>query len=190
MKVSASHIATQSLYERLAGQDFKSAPIFLPYLIGVNPPDNNKAARGAFVDLTLAHDQTDILYSVIEGVAHLLRRNVEYCQTIIPNLTSLVSTGGGAESEFWTQLKADTSNCQIFVPSDKEATCRGAAIIGLAARGFVDDYGNLAESLRAPMREYVPVHSDGREERYGRFLEAVERLYGSPAPVRPASRSI
>jgi sugar (pentulose or hexulose) kinase len=190
MKVSASHIATQSLDERLAGQDFKSAPIFLPYLIGVNPPDNNKAARGAFVDLTLAHDQTDILYSVIEGVAHLLRRNVEYCQTIIPNLTSLVSTGGGAESEFWTQLKADTSNCQIFVPSDKEATCRGAAIIGLAARGFVDDYGNLAESLRAPMREYVPVHSDGREERYGRFLEAVERLYGSPAPVRPASRSI
>jgi sugar (pentulose or hexulose) kinase len=180
MKVTASQFAAQSLDDRLASYDFKSAPIFLPYLIGVNPPDNNSAARGAFVDLTLAHDQVDMLYSVVEGIAHLLRRNVEYCQTIIPNLNSLVSTGGGAESKYWTQLKADTSNCQILVPPDKEAACRGAAIIGLAGRGMIEDYGNRDESLRLPMREYVPARSDIREERYGRFLEAVDRLYGAP----------
>jgi len=177
MKISSSQIAAHDLDNRLARYDFRSAPIFLPYLTGVNPPDNNKAARGAFIDLTLSHDQIDIMYSVIEGVAHLLRRNVEYCRTVVPSLDSFVSTGGGAMSAVWTQLKADISNCQIFVPSEKEAACRGAAIMGLASRGLTDSCGN-SDDMRMPMREYSPAPSDEREARYCRFLESIEKLYG------------
>ena len=56
----------------------RRAPIFLPYLTGVNPPDYFPDARGAFLDLDLAHGRIDLAYAVEEGVAHLLRRNVEY----------------------------------------------------------------------------------------------------------------
>ena len=39
----------------------------------------------------------------------------------------IVSTGGGAASAFWNQLKADVCGIDVVVPDEREATCRGAA---------------------------------------------------------------
>ena len=82
------------------------APIFLPYLTGVNPPDYFACARGRSSASTQAHDQADLAHAVEEGIAHLLRRNIEY---LAPDgdVTEIVSTGGGAASPYWNQLKAD-----------------------------------------------------------------------------------
>ena len=162
----------------LAGYEFTAAPIFLPYLTGLNPPDYNQAARAAFLDLHIAHEPADMVYAVMEGVAHLLRQNVDYCKSVVPGLDGLISTGGGTRSSFWTQLKADVSHCPISVPDETEATSRGAAVIGLVSAGLLSSFAEAAAALPMPARTFFPEAIEAREARYARFLESVAKLYG------------
>jgi xylulokinase len=43
---------------------------------------------------------------------------------------NVVSTGGGARSNFWVKVKARELNCVFYIPECNEAACFGAAIIG------------------------------------------------------------
>jgi sugar (pentulose or hexulose) kinase len=88
-------------------------------LTGVNPPEFLANAHGAFVDISLGHDGTDLAFAVMEGVAHLLRSNLEYCRRSVGRVHAMVSTGGGTASAFWTQLKADV--CDVLVATAPRA---------------------------------------------------------------------
>jgi xylulokinase len=155
--------------------DDRRAPIFLPYLTGVNPPDYFPDARGAFLDLDLAHRQIDLAYAVEEGVAHLLRRNVDYLT--LATAREIVSTGGGASSAFWNQLKADVCGIDVVVPDEREATCRGAAALALVAAGEIADLPD-AILLNPPRTvRYRHRSSTERSERYARFETYLTRLF-------------
>ena len=155
------------------------APIFLPYLTGINPPDYLPYARGAFLGLELGHDRIDMAYAVEEGVAHLLRRNVEYMAP--GSLHEIVSTGGGSASPFWNQLKADVCGVDVIVPDEQEATCRGAAILALVTAGALDS-ADGAQALNQPATvRYRPSHSRAevrvRDGRYRLFEDYLRRLF-------------
>jgi sugar (pentulose or hexulose) kinase len=165
----------EELETRLARRGTRSAPLFLPYLTGVNPPDYFPGARGAFLELDLAHDRVDMAYAVEEGIAHLLRRNVEYLAT--PVAAEIVSTGGGTASRFFNQLKADVCGIDVVVPAEQEATCRGAAVLALVAAGRLSSLEDV-ERLQVPTTvRYVPGRSAEQAERYRRFEDALHRLY-------------
>ncbi|WP_176738165.1 FGGY-family carbohydrate kinase [Micromonospora inyonensis] len=163
------------LEERLAARTAGNAPIFLPYLTGVNPPDHFPHARGAFLGLDLAHDRIDLAYAVEEGVAHLLRRNVDYLTPA--RVREIVSTGGGSSSPFWNQLKADVCGVDVLVPAEREATCRGAAALALVASGQIDGIGESAHLSRPPTARYQPRRSAERDARYELFGEYLRRLF-------------
>lgn len=161
------------LEQRLQQRGDRSAPIFLPYLTGVNPPDLLPHARGAFVGLDLGHDGTDLAYAVQEGVAHILRRNVD---TFV-GAREIVSTGGGSASAHWTQLKADACWLDVLVPDEAEATCRGAAALALVASGDLASIAD-ADALGMPsVRRHVPRDRRVHDERYRLFDDAVRRLF-------------
>jgi sugar (pentulose or hexulose) kinase len=154
------------------------APIFLPYLTGLNPPEYFKEAAGAFLELTLRHDGIDMAYAVMEGVAHLLRSNIDYCEAhLLGAVKGIVSTGGGSASAFWSQLKADACNRTIVVPVETQSVCRGAAVIGLVEAGVLAGIGE-AESL-APVstKVYTPSHDAVHQARYERFQQLRDLLY-------------
>jgi sugar (pentulose or hexulose) kinase len=163
------------LEKHLATRSRRDAPIFLPYLTGNNPPDYLTDARGAFLGLDLGHDRIDMAFAVEEGVAHLLRRNVEY---IAPDsVHEIVSTGGGAASPFWNQLKADVCGVDVVVPDEHEAACRGAAVLALVAAGAlgnIDDANELHESATV---RYRPSSSQGQKARYRLFEDYLKRLF-------------
>jgi sugar (pentulose or hexulose) kinase len=155
------------------------APIFLPYLTGLNPPEYSAEATGAFLGLTLRHDGIDMAYAVMEGVAHLLRSNIDYCEEhLLGNVDGVVSTGGGSASAFWSQLKADVCNRTIVAPIETQSVCRGAAVIGLVEAGILSDIHD-AESL-APIstKVYTPSHGAMHRTRYERFQRLRDLLYG------------
>lgn len=163
------------LERSLRSRGDRSAPIFLPYLTGVNPPDYFSDARGAFLGLDLAHDRIDLAYAVEEGVAHLLRRNVDYLTS--EPVREIVSTGGGASSPFWNQLKADICGVDVLVPDEKEATCRGAAALALVAAG---ELGRLEDAVRLNQPRtvcYRPHRSPARDARYRQFEDYLRRLF-------------
>jgi sugar (pentulose or hexulose) kinase len=154
------------------------APLFLPYLTGLNPPEYFKEAAGAFVELTLAHDGIDMAYAVMEGVAHLLRSNIDYCEAhLLGAVKGISSTGGGSASAFWSQLKADVCHRTIVVPVETQSVCRGAAVIGLVEAGVLAGL-HEAESL-APTRTkvYTPSHDAVHQARYERFQQLRDLLF-------------
>jgi len=147
----------------------------LPYLTGINPPDYLANARGAFLGLELGHDQVDLAFAVEEGIAHLLRRNVEY---IAPHsVHEIVSTGGGAASPFWNQLKADVCGVDVVVPDEHEATCRGAAVLSLVAAGALGSLDDADDLHRPSTVRYRPSSSHNQEARYALFDNYLQRLF-------------
>ena len=174
------------LEPKLASRDHRQPPMFLPYLTGVNPPDFFPHAKGAFVDLDLGHDGIDLAYAVEEGIALLLRRNVEYLAPTAPE--AIVSTGGGAASPFWNQLKADICGVEVVVPDELEATCRGAAALALVAAGVLGDVGEAPAFSPPPSRRYLPSSRERADARYARFTDYLGRLYASRPGPHPTDK--
>ena len=171
-----------ALEQELPARDPASAPLFLPYLTGVNPPDFDPQARGAFVDLHLRHDRVDLAYAVMEGVAHLLRRNIVALAERGHAVDAVVSAGGGTASRFWNQLKADVTGVELRVPHEAEAACRGAALLALAAAGVVSSIDDTARLHRPDDERFPARHDTLRRARYDAFDSALTRLYGAGHP--------
>ncbi len=167
-----------TLEQRLGERRFDDAPLFLPYLTGVNPPDFNAAAKGAFVDVQLRHDRVDLAYAVMEGVAHLLRRNLDDLAMHGQSVSSVTSAGGGTASRFWNQLKADVTGLDLHVPDEEEDACRGAAILALAAEGVIASVTDTAGLAQPDIHTYRPRSPRTRSARYDAFASALHRLYG------------
>ncbi|PRY18556.1 FGGY-family carbohydrate kinase [Kineococcus rhizosphaerae] len=167
-------IAFEELEDLLRNRPEREAPFFLPYLTGVNPPDYFPDAHGAFLDLDLGHGRADLAHAVQEGVAHLLRRTVDHLGT---GVHQIVSTGGGAGSAHWNQLKADVCGVDLLVPAEREATCRGAAVLALVAAGRLGDLDEAPAPVPAPTR-YRAHHGPDRARRYARFEDHLTRLFG------------
>ena len=182
------NIATELPYEEfereLLVRGHRDAPLFLPYLTGVNPPDFVADARGAFLGLQLRHDRIDLAYAVMEGVAHLLRRNLDHFAEHGQRADSIVSAGGGTASRFWNQLKANVCGLDFRTPEEPEAACRGAAVLALVAAGAVDSIesacstDNTAHLHRPAERTSHPRDEAQSAVRYREFETARQRLYG------------
>lgn len=161
----------------LRAVDQGAAPLFLPYLTGLNPPDFNPRARGAFLDLQLRHQRSDLVYAVMEGVAHLLRRNLADLAAHGQPAASLTSAGGGTASDFWNQLKADITGLELTVPQEPQDACRGAAILALADGGAISSIDDTALLSRPPVTAYHPRADPLVDQRYASFDAALQRLY-------------
>jgi xylulokinase len=175
----ASSVDYEGLERELPRRQYSDAPIFLPYLTGVNPPDFDTNARGALLGLQLRHDRVDLAYAVMEGVAHLLRRNVDYLAEYGQTASSIVSAGGGTASRFWNQLKADVCALEFQTPDEPEAACRGAAVLALVAAGVIDSVTDAAHLHQPESTTFHPHDHPSRVARYADFDTALHRLYGS-----------
>jgi len=102
--------------------------IFLPYLLGERSPRWNPNARGAFIGLKMEHTRSDMLRSVVEGIAMNLNiiLNVLKEQLKIDNM---VVIGGMAKGQVQRQILADVFGMDILKLNYlEEATSMGAAI--------------------------------------------------------------
>ncbi|PHM10560.1 xylulokinase [Nostoc sp. 'Peltigera malacea cyanobiont' DB3992] len=118
--------------------------LFLPHLAGERSPHLDPDTRGAFVNLSLAHTQADIIRAVLEGVAFSLREALEVINAIAP-LDQLLATGGGARSHIWLQILADVLQTKLIAPKAEEGAAYGAAILAMVGIGV---YPNLAAALK------------------------------------------
>lgn len=173
----ATDLEYDSLERELLTRPHRDAPLFLPYLTGVNPPDFFTDARGAFLNLRLRHDRFDLAFAVMEGLAHLLRRNLDYLGEHGQMARTVVSAGGGAASPFWNQLKADVCGLTLRTPHEQEATCRGAAVLALVAAGVLKSIDDTSHLHRPQDRTFTPRDEPQLAERRQAFDSAVLRLY-------------
>jgi xylulokinase len=148
---------------------------FLPYLspAGERAPFFDRSARGSLSGLSLDADREDIARAVVEGVTLTIRD----CLAAAPGTPSkLALCGGGAASEYWTQLIADVTGIPVTRPADAEVGARGAWLVGLVATGHEPDLEHAADKYvaAASTHEPDPEAHDMFADRYDQFLRLRE----------------
>lgn len=154
--------------------------VFLPYLTGVNPPEFDRNATGVFFGATINHDAYDFALAIMCGVACLLRKNIEHLRSSVAPFERIISTGGGAKSALWSQIKADVCRLPVAVPTEEEAPSLGAAIIGAVSSGYFATYEEASRSCMKIKHTYDPdMANPAFESHYDLFC----RLYDALTPV-------
>ncbi|MCL4294827.1 MAG: xylulokinase [Anaerolineae bacterium] len=114
--------------------------LFLPYLTGERTPHPDPLARGAFVGLTVRHTQAHLSRAVLEGVAFGLRDSFELMKSAgLAEIKQVRVSGGGAKSQLWRQILADTLNAELVTVNTTEGAAYGAALLaGVGVGGWPD----------------------------------------------------
>lgn len=155
--------------EAIRRRNMPNSVLFLPYLVGTNAPEFDRDACGVFAGLRAEHDAVDMAYAVMEGVSHLLRRNLDAIRDAGTALDRIIATGGGAKSAVWCQLQADVTGIPVSVPTEKEAACLGAAIIAAVNAGLYENYAAACGKAVAFEKTYQPSRSEQLERKYRQF---------------------
>ena len=150
---------------------------FLPYLSGSVMPRYNPAARGAFLGLTMAHTRGHMVRGIFESVAYMLREHLEYLGAAV---TEIRSTGGGANSHLWCQIKADVCGTNIVTLKNKETACLGSAILAGVGTGVFSSIEAASDRFTAVDRVYTPSGTDYTAF-YRRFPDMEDQLTGKYA---------
>lgn len=150
--------------------------LFLPHLAGERSPYLDPDTRGAWVNLSLAHTQADLVRAVLEGVAFNLRAALEIINDITP-VHQLLATGGGARSNTWLQILADVLQAELVAPQAEEGAAYGAAILAMVGIGA---YANLEAAFKMLPQDNKAIQPQANSayaaafERYSKLYEALK----------------
>jgi len=156
--------------------NFPNEVIFLPYLTGVNAPEYDLNARGVFYGLRINHGRVHMARAVMEGIAYILKKNLETLEKLGIEVNNIISMGGGSKSEIWNQIKADVTGKPLMVPLYKEATAFGAAILAGVGCGLFKSLDEAVERYVRMEKVYEPLHTEMYQDGYSKFIELYERL--------------
>jgi sugar (pentulose or hexulose) kinase len=151
--------------------------LMLPHLMGAFSPEPNPAARGSFTGFTLTHTRAHFVRSLLEAVAFLLRRNLDWIESTGMTAAEIRSTGGGARSKLWNQIKADVCNRAVVPLVNEETALLGDAILAGVATGV---FRSIEEGCAAMVETKEPIQPDrdvtAYSEVYRSYCELDRRL--------------
>lgn len=177
-----------SAYDLMNDQAMKSPPganglLYLPYLMGERTPRWNPIARGGFVGLTITHNRSDLIRSVLEGVTYNLSMTVDIFRELGVELKEMLMIGGGAKGDLWRQLVADIFDVEILRPNYlDEATSTGAAIVAGIGGGIFPDF-SAAERFFKVVDRTRP--NPGNQEVYKARKGLFNQVYDALEPLFP-----
>ena len=168
--------------ELAARSDSKRArPIFLPHLQGERAPIWDIAARGAFAGLDASMSAPELARAVLDGVAYSARWLFEALEaSAAARPDRLRHAGGGSQSSFWCQIKADVLGRPIERLSVLDAGLLGAAMFaGLGTGQFASPAEAAARMTRVERTfEPDPVETGRHDEGFACYAELYGRLKG------------
>lgn len=125
----------EPIYAALEGKDLSVKPdiLFLPYLSGERTPYMNPDARGAWLGLGLHHDDLDLAFAALLGVACSIRLGLETIGT--EGAETIRAVGGSLRYEYWRQLIASVLGRDLAVYEQADISARGAAYLAAEALG-------------------------------------------------------
>ena len=105
---------------------------------GERAPLWNPAARGVFFGLDLSHSRGDLARAILESVALSVREMVEVMKQTGAQVRTLQVVGGGAGSDLWNQIRADSTGLPVARPKLTEGTATGILLLtGLGIGLFI-----------------------------------------------------
>ena len=149
--------------------------VFLPYMAGERSPIWDPDARGVFFGLDYAKTRAHMIRAGMEGTAFALRHNCETAEAAGAAINDLHAMGGAANSEIWTQIKADVTGYTIHVPSSDTATALGAALLAGVGTGVYDGFEQAVGKTVRIQRTHIPNSDAGKA--YDKNYRIYRKLY-------------
>lgn len=155
--------------------------LFTPYLSGERTPHGDASIRGSFIGLSMLHNNCDIARSVIEGITFSLYESIKYLRESGKDIRHIVSIGGGAKSDFWLQLQADTFDAKISRLKYEEGPCMGAAILAVYGLGWYNNFEKIIQKFICYEKSFVPRQQ--YHQLYMKYFEVYEGVYRQTQPL-------
>jgi xylulokinase len=155
--------------------------LYTPWLYGERAPVDDPNLRAGFFNISLDTNRSDLLRAVFEGVAlntrWLARAVGRFLGTPV---SSLVITGGGAQSDSWCQIFADVLGVEVCRDARPVAVnARGAGWIGAVGTGMV----SFAEIPGLMRNDHVFTPDPAVHARYDEVFGVYKELHKRLAPV-------
>ena len=120
---------------------------FLPYLMGERSPINDVNARGTFTGITMNTSRTDLVQSVLEGVAFAIRDSFEVAKSLGLNIERSKICGGGAKSPLWRKIMANVLGIPLEMVKTEQGPGYGAAMLAMVGCGVFESVQAAADAL-------------------------------------------
>lgn len=129
-------------------ENYKNIPVhselFIPQVFGDRVLSLDKQATGMLGGLNRRTDSLMLLRTMLEGMAYQTKQMAGYL-TPHGDHKEMIMVGGGSKDRSWVQLKADVMGNHIILPSLREASAVGAALLGGVGAGFYGSYEEAGE---------------------------------------------
>jgi xylulokinase len=126
--------------------------MFFPFFSSQVTPYYHDNARGGSLGLSLIHDRGMMARAVMEGGAYELRMIVEAMEKVLGKpFETIRLSGGGAKSELWCHIQADTYGRPVEKLKVSECTTLGATILGAAGAGV---FSSIEEAVGCMVHPY------------------------------------
>ncbi len=146
-------------------------PVFLPYLspAGERSPFLAPEARGSFHGLELGTTRAALGRAVFEGLSFATRECLEAAASAAP--VEVCVCGGGARSDLWCQMIADTLGAPVLRAAGSEHGARGAYLFALAVMGEVNSVSEGLRRHEVETRRFEPAQERLYDERFQMFKD-------------------
>jgi xylulokinase len=165
-EIQAAEASHTDAYDFMTAQAALTAPgadglVMLPHLMGAYSPVANAAARGVFSGFTLSHSRGHFVRAVLEGVAYMLRQNLDTIRQAGVPVCELRSTGGGSRSPLWNQIKADVCQLPLLTLASEDTALLGDAMLAGVACGVFSSIEQASQAMVIVKEKYLPGDQTG-----------------------------
>ncbi len=144
--------------------------VMLPHLMGAFSPESNPFARGVFSGFTIHHGRGHFVRAIQEGVAFMLRRNLELIEKSGVAIKEVRTTGGGSRGKLWNQIKADVCDRPFVTLENEDTALVGDAILaGVACGIFTSIADGVQRMVRLRDRILPGIHVAAYKQAYQRY---------------------
>jgi xylulokinase len=138
-------------------------------------------ARGNFFGLTPRHGKGALVRAIMEGVTFELKRTLEIVEEANHSIEAIYHSGGGANSDLWSQIKADIYQKPVYTFETSEGGILGAAILAGVGVGVYEDEPSGAERCLRVAKKFEPnLDLSGRYNYQFELFKEVHDLLQSP----------
>ena len=169
----------QAIFEKVdKNQNREENLLFFPYLLGARSPIWSGKIRSAFYGINLETDFNDLLKAVVEGVAFVIKQNIDILK--VENDWISIS-GQTALSNSWNKLKSNIYNLSLRRVNYLHSAVVGNIFLGVK---FLSDFGDA--EFKKIVKGFVKIEAVFKPEKekqlfygkkYKNFIEVQNRLY-------------
>lgn len=150
--------------------------VLLPHFCGRISPELNAKAKGELCGLDLSVTRADVARAIFEGIAFMLKENLEYLEDRGIAAKEIISLGGGAKSETWLQIKSDVLQREVVVCENEESTAIGCAVMTGVKAGYIAELSDIKNIVRRGKAYQPGEDADTYERKFNLYKKCYEKL--------------